>query len=115
MYSVANTTVSILRGAGSDALGDSDDSNQIIAYSGIIAQILETGHFTYGSTSHTPATLRAISCYLPSRTDVVETDRILDERSGRIFEIKSVTDEGRLGVDSDLYLELVRVTQTEHL
>lgn len=123
MYTMANTTVSILRGVGSDYAGDDEDL-PVPIQTGIPAFISSPGFSPYqpkilGTAVFDPsdevtAQVRGIICALPSGTDVTPLDQILDEGSQVTYRVVNVTQQGRLGgIIPDLLVQLERVTTTQ--
>jgi hypothetical protein len=116
VYTLANTTVTILRGTTFDPEGDiEDDSTQIAT--GVLCQINAQRVATYGvrvfePSSPTPSTIRLFEGVLPSGTDVENTDQLVDERSGYVYEVVSVIDTLWENLQPDLNLVLKRVTAT---
>lgn len=116
MYTVANTTVTILRGTSYDDQGDIDDDGAIIA-THVLAQINAARVGTFGvrvfePAAETPSTVRMFEGVLPSGTDVENTDQLLDENSGRIYEVVTIIDTLWENLQPDLNLVLKRVTAT---
>lgn len=125
MYTLSNTTASILRGTAVDDYGDSVDSPTVIA-SGIPAFIsspsmspfrpIILGTTTYMPGTVMPSVVREILCVLPANTDVQNTDQILDEKTGIVYAIIIVTQLGSIGgggLAPDMQLTLERVTTFE--
>jgi hypothetical protein len=122
MYAIANTTVSILRGTRIDSLGDIVDA-PVAVYTGILAFISQPtmsplrpiilGANIYEPATPEPSTTRLSACSLPSGTDVVNTDQILDEIYGALYQVYEVAQLGWAGATLDLVLTLKRVTTTE--
>lgn len=124
MYAIANTTVTILRGTSVDSLGDIIDT-PVPVYTHIIAFIsyptmsplrpIVLGSQVYEPATPEPSTTRLSVCALPSGTDVRNTDQILDEFVGVMYEVYQVTALGNAGATPDLLLTLKRVTTTEQV
>lgn len=87
---LANTYATILRGTTTTPLGDVIDSDTPYL-EGIPAILVETGRNTQDPSSPTPRTIRQITCTLPDWVEVLNTDRIRDERSRETFIIITVT------------------------
>jgi hypothetical protein len=116
MYTVASTTVSILRGTTYDDQGDVEDSGSLIA-TGVLAQINAQRVATYGVKTYepgtpVPSTVRLFEGVFPSGTDVENTDQIRDERSGRVYEVVAVIDTLWEYLQPDLNAVLKRITAT---
>jgi len=122
MYAIANTTVTILRGTSLGSLGDVIDNPVPIA-TGVIAFIsyptmsplrpIVLGQQVYEPAMPEPSTTRQAAGTLPSGTDVRNSDQILDEMTGLLWEVYAVTELGWAGASPDLVLTLKRVTTTE--
>lgn len=123
MYTMANTTVSILRGTDVGAYGDEDNSGTVIQ-SGIPAFLTSPGPSSFkpvilGTTIFPPGTempsiTRDITCVLPAYTDVTVDDQVLDEMSQVKYQVYLVTQQGPLGgLIPDLQLTLRRVTTNQ--
>lgn len=86
----ANTSVTVFRGTETDAFGDTVDANTPHLV-GIPAILIETGRKTQDPTTPTPRTIRAIECHLPDWVKILNTDRIMDERTRHVYVIIDVT------------------------
>ena len=105
-----NCRVSVLRGTTVNWAGDEVDAN-IPVIEHMPATLIETGHKTQDPSSPTPRTIREITLRLPYWSDVTDKDRILDERTGDIYMIISVTRPPTIiGAPVDLVLSLKRVS-----
>lgn len=122
MYSIANTTVTILRGTEPDSFGDAvDDSFPVAEH--VIAFIsyptmsplrpIVLGLQVFETTNAEPSITRLAACALPYGTNVLTGDQILDEMSKLVYEVYAVTALGFAGAFPDLVLTLKRVTSTE--
>lgn len=87
---VANTTISVLRGTTTDAFGDTIDADEAVATC-IPVFLAETGRTVQDPSMQTPRTIREVTAQVPGWAGVLNTDRILDERSGDIYIVLSVT------------------------
>jgi hypothetical protein len=110
MLGLANNSVSILRGTTPNAYGDETD-DAIAAYTQVPAAIVESSHVTTDPATQTPRTVRAITCVMPGWADVLNSDRLQDA-TGTIYMIESVTTQPSLGYPGDTILTLRRVTGT---
>jgi hypothetical protein len=111
MYSLATTTVSVLRGTATDPVyGDTTASMSVVA-SGIPASIIE-GRAPRVTTpgNPTPRVTRGYAGIVGSAVDVTDADRLRDERTGQIYVIESVSQQGMPGIITDQNLELRRAT-----
>lgn len=106
----ANTTCSILRGTTFNFAGDEIDSN-VPLITGLPVTLLETGKKVQDPSTSTPRTVRELYCSVPYWTDIQNTDRLKDERTGDIYMIISVTRPPTIiGAPVDLTLQLKRVS-----
>jgi len=107
---IANTAVTVYRGSAENQFGEAVDAN-IPLFTGVPAFIAETGKSVQDPASPTPRTIRQVTCQLPAVTGVLNTDRIMDESTGDVFIVISVTKPPTIiGAPVDLVLGLKRVT-----
>lgn len=107
---VANVTISVLRGTTYNAYGDLVDDNQVFMEN-LPAFLAETGKTVQDPSSPTPRTVREIVCHVPQYVGILDTDQIVDERTGDKFMIISVTRPPSLiGIPMPAVLGLKRVT-----
>jgi hypothetical protein len=105
-----NVQISILRGTTTNQFGDEIDSN-VPLISDLPATLIETGKNTQDPSTPTPRTIRQISCWVPLWAGVRTTDRILDQDTGDIFMVISVTKPPTIiGAPVDEVLQLKRVS-----
>lgn len=105
-----NALCTIYRGTASNQFGDLVDSDTPFMEH-LPATLIETGRKTQDPSSPTPRTIRDIILHLPCWTGVTEGDRILDERTGDVFMVITVTRPPTLtGAPVDLLLNLKRIT-----
>lgn len=90
MQAWPTTTVSILRGTTTTPAGDVVDSLTPI-YTGIPASVMEQNRRGIDTQTQDPRVYRYTTCRLPSGTDVVDTDILLDEVSGKRYAISAVS------------------------
>jgi hypothetical protein len=110
MPDIPNTTVSVLRGTTTNAFGDEVDLNES-AFEHVPALLIETGRNVQDPSTPTPRTIRQIVCHVPPWTGVLDTDRIIDEATGSVYIIISVTRPPTLmGAPVDIRCDLKRVT-----
>ena len=109
MYALATTTVSILRGTGYNDAGDLVDTQDVYK-TGIVAALIEKNSTTWDAATQQRRTVRRINLTLPSTTDVLGSDQILDEETGYLYSITSLTQPNAVGIVPDLDLVLQRVT-----
>lgn len=106
----ANTRCSVLRGTTANWAGDEIDAN-VPVIEHMPATLIETGHKTQDPSSPTPRTIREITLRLPYWSGVTDKDRILDEKTGDVFMVISVTRPPTIiGAPVDLLISLKRVT-----
>ncbi len=90
MYSRATTTISILRGQGTDDWGD-DIDNDTPAATGIIASILEQKIYSTTEVTTQPHNYRYARLRVKKGTDVRVNDRIKDERKNETWTITNIS------------------------
>ena len=105
-----NCVISVLRGTTTNWAGDEVDANTPVIEH-LPATLIETGRKTQDPSSPTPRTIREITLRLPYWSGVTDKDRILDERTGDIYMVISVTRPPTIiGAPVDLLISLKRVT-----
>lgn len=109
MYSLATTKITILRGTSVDEVGDTLDTLEVYK-TGIIAALIEKSHVTWDAATQQRRTVRSINLALPSGTDLLGTDRILDEETGYLYSVQDLTAPSAVGLVPDLEATLLRVT-----
>lgn len=109
MYSLANCTVSVLRGTSTNAYGDVLDNNTVAA-SGIPAFIAVQSRTVTDAASQTPRVVQTIRGALGSAVDIQDTDQLRDDTHGVTYAVEAVTQPLAAGITPDLELELRRVT-----
>lgn len=122
IYALANTTVTILRGTGIDSLGDIVDDPVPIA-THVIAFLsyptmsplrpIVLGSQVFEPATAQPSVTRLAACSLPSGTDILTGDQLLDETTNLMYEVYEVTVLGNAGAVPDIIATLKRVTSTE--
>jgi hypothetical protein len=106
----ANTSCAILRGTTSNQYGDEIDSNTPFI-SGLPITLIETGKSVQDPSTPTPRTIRQIYANVPEWAGIVDTDRLLDERTGDVYIIISVTKPPTIiGAPVDTVLGLKRIS-----
>jgi len=112
IYGLASTTVTILRGTATNAYGDvvDDPDNAQVVATGVLADIAVQSKRAYDPTSQTIRVIQSIKGSVQSDTDLVESDQLLDDRTGNTYTVQSVTQPGGPGFIGNLELELRRVT-----
>jgi hypothetical protein len=104
---LATTTVSVLRGTGTDAFGDETDLATVAA-SGIPASLIESSRQAQEPVTGTPRIIRTHVCRVPPGTDVTENDRVKDEQTGEIYIVVSATRNANPVLAQPLRLDLKR-------
>jgi hypothetical protein len=106
----ANTTATIYRGTTANQFGDEVDSN-VLFISGLPVTLIETGKSVQDPSTPTPRTIRQITCIVPEWAGIVNTDRVMDERTGDVYIIISVTrPPTTIGAPVDTVLGLKRIS-----
>jgi len=90
MQAFPTTTVSILRGTHTTPAGDTVDSLTPV-HTGIPASVMERNRNGIDSQTQDPRVYRYTVCRLPAGTDVLDTDLLKDETSGKIYSISAVS------------------------
>lgn len=111
MYALASNRISVLRGTTTNAYGDivDDPDNAQVVAAGVPAQIVVTNSRAYDPTSQQIRIVQSIAGIVQSDVDIVESDQLIDDQTGAIYAVESVTQEGGPGFTSDLELVLRRV------
>lgn len=105
-----NCAISIYRGTTVNQFGDQVDANTPFLEH-LPATLVETGRKTQDPSSPTPRTIRDIVLHVPGWAGLTTGDRVLDESTGDIYMVITVTRPGTLtGVPVDLLATLKRVT-----
>lgn len=109
MKARANTTVTILRGVTVDSFGDQADTARVVAKE-VTASIIEQGKTVTTAVDGSVRQVRRIIGRLPAGTDIRSTDRIRDERTGRVYLVDSDVEPENAVRRNDIRLDLRRVT-----
>ena len=117
MQSVPNTAVTVMEPGSLDPETGERVGDTAVAV-GVPAAILErpatrprTG--SEGRTTHDPATttpriVRVVAGRVPFGTPIAEGTILIDERSGKVYAVKSARQHETLRADPDIILELIR-------
>lgn len=106
----ANTTASVMRGTTENQFGDEIDANTPYI-SGLPVTLIETGKTVQDPSSATPRTIRQVYCNVPEWAGILNTDRLMDERTGDVYIIISVTKPPTIiGAPVDTILGLKRIS-----
>lgn len=108
MQAIPTTTVSILRGTTTTAANDVVDSNTPV-YTGVPASIMERTRTGIDVSTQSPQVYHHTVGRLPAGTDVTETDKILDETTGKMYAIAAVSTLSSFVHVPDLRLDLRHV------
>jgi len=104
------TTVSILRGTSVNDYGDEVDESTP-THTGIPASLIEQSRRTYLPAEGAYRVIRFTRCRLTAGTDVRKDDRILDERTNRVYVVTELNDDPGSPVHRpDIILDLSRTT-----
>jgi hypothetical protein len=106
MLAPATTTMSVIRGTTTDEFGDVIDDNSVAVSSGNPVQLTEIARNVFDQVTGTPKIVRTITALAGSNLDVVQTDRLRDEKTGAIYAINDITAAQRIGYTPDLRLDL---------
>jgi hypothetical protein len=87
MNGPATTTVTIYRGIIADEWGDDEQVNAVPVATNIPASIIEQSFLNNNPVTGIPRTVRKITARLSSTVDVVDTDRIVDERTNLTYTV----------------------------
>lgn len=90
MQAFPTTTVSILRGTVTTAAGDSVDSLAAV-HTGIPASLMERNRVGIDEQVQDPRVYRYTVCRLPAGTDILDTDLVLDETTGKRYAVSAVS------------------------
>lgn len=106
----ANTVVTVYRSTTQNQFGDTIDNNTP-HLEHLPATLIETGKTVQDPSTQSPRTIRQVKCWVPEFAGVLNTDRILDERTGDVFIIIGVTKPPTtIGAPVDTVLDLKRIS-----
>lgn len=88
-----NTTVSVLRGETVDQFGDPMDSDESV-YAGLPMSITEYDRRIYLAAEGRLTTIRQAFGRIRPGFDIRESDRIRDEKSGRVYLVEGMSTPG---------------------
>lgn len=109
MLAVATTTLSVLRGATTDAYGDEQDTATVV-HTGIVASLTEQARRVTTRDDPTPRIVRYAVGRVSASTDITDQDRVRDERTGAVYIVEAVSSMANPAVAADLRLDLRRTT-----
>jgi hypothetical protein len=105
-----NTVCTIFRGTSTNQFGDSIDSNTPYI-TDLPATLIETGKSVQDPSTPTPRTIRAIYLNVPEWAGILNTDRVLDQRTQDVYIVISVTKPPTIiGAPVDTTCQLKRVS-----
>jgi hypothetical protein len=85
-----NTTISIMRGTAESAYGSEIPSTEPL-YAGITASIIDAGVSFRSGFEGRSYEVHNITGRVDPSTDVVQGDRVMDERDDKVYEVLAVT------------------------
>lgn len=91
MIGRATTTVSVYRGTTSDGFGDEVDDNNTPAATGVIASLIEQSRQVFVAAENRFTRIRMVTGRVTGDVDVIETDRLKDERTGKFYLVEAVS------------------------
>jgi hypothetical protein len=109
MQAIATTRISILRGVTTDAYGDEQDTDTPV-HTGIPASLTEQSRRVTTRDDPTPRIVRYAVARVPARTDVLDQDRVRDERTGSVYIVDAVSSMANPAAVPDIRLDLRRTT-----
>lgn len=109
MQAIATTKVEILRGTATDAYGDEQDTDTVIA-SDIPASLTEQSRRVTTRDDPTPRIVRYAVARVPAGTDVSDQDRLRDQRTGAIYIVEATSSMANPTAVPDIRLDLRRTT-----
>lgn len=105
MYAFPTTTVSVLRGSTTDDFGDTVAADTVAA-SGVPFSLLEQRRGVYTAVDNRVQQVRYFTGRAPADADILVTDRIMDEATGQVYFVDTVTQVGSPVTLNDLRLDL---------
>lgn len=105
MVIIATSQYSILRGSTINSFGDEVDGSTAV-YTGVRGLITQKSKSIYNPDSGRVQTVVYYIGRFPYGTDIVQGDRILDERAGKTFVVNSANPGSDFVNKSDLILDL---------
>lgn len=108
MYARATTTITIYRGEDTDEWGDPEDVNTPVA-TGIRASIIEAKIYNKSEVTTQPRNFHYAKLRLTRTVDVRINDRVLDEKTDRIWTITNISVIQNPVIGQDLRIDLLYV------
>jgi hypothetical protein len=109
VLAVATTTLTVLRGTTTDAYGDEQDTDTVVA-TGVVASLTEQSRRVTTRDDPTPRVVRYAVARVTAGTDITDQDRVRDERTGAVYIVDAVSQMANPAVAADLRLDLRRTT-----
>lgn len=109
MIARATTSLSVLRGTTTDAYGDEQDTDTVVA-TRIPAALAEQTRRVTTRDDPTPRIVRYAVGRVTAGTDIRDQDRVRDERTGAVYIVDAVSSMNSAAVAADLRLDLRRTT-----
>jgi hypothetical protein len=100
MLELQTTTLATFRGTAVNAYGDETDVGTVYL-TGVPAALVETAKTVFDAASQRQQTIRSITCRVPAWADIIDTDTLMDERTGDYFAIESIQRQPSLGLPVD--------------
>lgn len=109
MQAVATTQLAVLRGTTTDAYGDEQDTDTVVARN-IPASLIEQSRRVTTRDDPTPRIVRYATARVPAGTDITDQDRVRDQRTGAVYIVDSTSRMANPALVVDLRLDLRRTT-----
>ncbi len=107
MLGLTTGRYSVLRGSAVNDYGDEIDGDTV-ASSGILGSVIERTKQVFNPDDGRVATIRYLTGRFDNRADIVDGDRIKDEKTGEIFVVQSLSRPVNAVVKSDIVADLIR-------
>lgn len=102
------TTISILRGTVTTPAGDPMDADTAV-HTGVLASVMERTRTGIDQLTQDMRVYRNIVCRVAAGTDILDTDRVLDEQTGVKYAVAAVSVLSSPVHTPDLRVDLTRV------
>lgn len=109
MQAIATTQLTVLRGTTTDAYGDEQDTDTVVAKN-IPASLTEQSRRVTTRDDPTPRIIRSAIARVPADSDITDQDRVRDQRTGVTFIVDSTSGMANPALAVDLRLDLRRTT-----
>lgn len=109
MQAIATTRLDVLRGTTTDAYGDEQDTDTVVA-TGIPASLTEQSRRVTTRDDPTPRIIRTITARVPAGSDIRDQDRVRDQRTGAVYIVDAPSTMANPTLAVDLRLDLRRTT-----